>query len=385
MVLAACGRASTLAAPDAATATGDDAAPVVDAAPPGKVAMFIAQGQVGRTMVSCDDGNTWVGNHSWDRDADPLMCSMPQQATCGQMTCSYDIGGVCTAIQCCDDTPDIPEGVAFGRDAIAGAWGHGKPGAVRSTSDGLTWTTQEISYAYSIAYGGGVFVAAGNPQTSYSTDGINWKPGGAARFDTTGSPVRAIGYGDYANGGRFVAVSAGGGVRDILISSDGAMTWWRPSSIPATCAIGVGAGGGGILGAGENLVIVDSNGTSCVSVDGGDHWNVYPTGVTQIPSQGVWTGSELVFWSQNMMLHSSDGTSWQATPQATQTPIGPVARSDQGTFVAIRYLFDGYDRQHFMRSPNGTTWSTLPDWSIVQSHPIFHIAFGYADPSDLCP
>jgi len=343
--------------------------------------MFIAQGQVGRTIVSCDDGNTWVGNHSWDIDADPLMCSMPQHAICGQATCSYEIDGACTEFPCCDDTPDIPESVAFGPDVIAGAWGHGKPGAVRSTRDGVTWTTEETSYAYSMAYGGGVFVAAGNPRTSYSTDGVTWQPGGDARFATTGSPVRAIGYAE----GRFVAVSAGGGVRDILISSDGAMTWWRPTSIPTTCALGVGAGGGGILGANGTLVIVDSNGTSCVSIDGGDHWNVYATGVTQIPSQGVWTGSEFVFWSQNMMLHSSDGISWQATPQITQTPIGPVARSDQGTFVAIRYLFDGYDRQHFLRSTDGVTWKTVPDSSVVQSHPIFHIAFGYAERSAVCP
>jgi hypothetical protein len=86
-----------------------------------------------------------------------------------------------------------------------------------------------------------------------------------------------------------------------------------------------------------------------------------------------------------MMLHSSDGISWQATPQVTQTPIGPVARSDQGTFVAIRYLYDGYDRQHFLRSTDGVTWNTVPDSSVVASHPIFHIAFGYAERSEVCP
>jgi len=382
LVLALAGCSSPHAAVVAAdTSAAPDAA--LDTTPSGRLAMFVAQGQVGRTIVSCDDGASWVGKHSWDIDGDPLMCSRVQDATCGQTTCSYEIGGQCVDIQCCDDTPDVPEGVAFGADAIVGAWGHGKPGAIRTSHDGIAWSTEEISYAYSVASGGGRFVAAGNPQTSWSNDGIIWTKGGDAKFATMGSPVRAIGYGD-SLGGRFVAVSAGGGLRDILVSSDGGVSWWRPSTIPDSCALGVGAGGGGILGFNGILLIVDSNGIACRSTDGGVTWAVYPTGVTQVPSQLVWTGHELAFWSQNMMMHSSDGITWDATPMVTQTAIGPVAVSDSGTYVAIRYIFDSYARQYFLRSTDGLTWEQLPVAATVQSHPIFHIAFGYADQSALC-
>src|SRR5262249_17689972 len=225
-------------------------------APAGKVPIFIAQGMLGRTIVSCDDGNTWVGNHSWDRDGDPLMCRRVQEVTCGDPNCMYLINDTCTQHQCCDDTPDVPEGIAFGNDMLAGAWGHGQPGAIRSSTDGVTWTTQHVSNAFSMAFGGGRFVAAGNPGTAWSTDGISWTQGGMARFNTRGSPVRAFAYGDYGGGGRFVALSAGNG-RDILVSSDGALTWWRPSVIPETCGLGVGGVGGDILSGNGILLIVD--------------------------------------------------------------------------------------------------------------------------------
>src|SRR5262245_25357177 len=235
--LASCGR-DTAVSPDAT-----DAPPAPDAhvPPNGKVPMFIAQGQLGRTMVSCDDGMTWVGNHSWDKDGDPMMCGMVQDVKCGDPVCSYEVAGACVQKQCCDDTPDIPEGIAFGDTAIVGAWGHGMPGALRTTTDGLTWQTTQTSYAFSIAYGGGRFVAAGNSRTYWSTDGMTWTRGGDARFSTMGSPVRSFGYAAYDTG-RFVAISAGNG-RDILISSDGGDTWWRPSEIPPTCAIQVGGNG----------------------------------------------------------------------------------------------------------------------------------------------
>jgi hypothetical protein len=65
------------AAPDApAEAAAQDAAPpppdATSDAAPAKAPIFVAQGSLGRTTISCDDGKTWAANHSWDIDADPL-------------------------------------------------------------------------------------------------------------------------------------------------------------------------------------------------------------------------------------------------------------------------------------------------------------------------
>jgi hypothetical protein len=99
----------------------------------------------------------------------------------------------------------------------------------------------------------------------------------------------------------------------------------------------------------------------------------------------MWTGTEFVYWGQNTRITSSDGVSWTPTPLTTPTRIGPTARSDSGTFVAIPYIYDGYDRQYFMRSTDGLQWDRLDPASFFPSHPIFNITFGYADPSTLCP
>src|SRR5262245_9965719 len=87
-----------------------DAAPTndTDGPPPaGKVAMFVAQGSLGRTMVSCDDGNTWVGNHSWEMDGDAFLCGMVQpDVRCGD-PCTYSQYGTCVQRPCCADVGDM--------------------------------------------------------------------------------------------------------------------------------------------------------------------------------------------------------------------------------------------------------------------------------------
>ena len=69
-----------------------DAGPVDSGVPDagGKIPVFIAQGGEGRTIMSCDDGRTWVGDRSWDKEADPLMCSMMQTKQCFNDNCSYE-------------------------------------------------------------------------------------------------------------------------------------------------------------------------------------------------------------------------------------------------------------------------------------------------------
>jgi hypothetical protein len=67
----------------------------------------------------------------------------------------------------------------------------------------------------------------------------------------------------------------------------------------------------------------------------------------------------------------------------TPMRIGPIARSDDGTYVAIDSVWSGYENQQFWRSTDGLEWA--PATAMVAGHPIFHIAFGWADPSETCP
>jgi hypothetical protein len=386
--------AVTGAAGTGASVTGAAGTSAVDAggpeaAPSAKIPIFVAQGQLGRTTISCDDGKTWVGNRSWDLEGDPLVCGAKTAGICDTGKCSYTVAGKCQQETCCYDTPDIAKGVIFGAGKFVATWGWGQPGAVRTSTNGIDWTTTHPNDSFGgIAFGGGRFVVASR-SPFWSGDGTAWTAGQTADFrnadNTTMWSVRRFAYADFKGGGRFVAVASGNTSRDMLVSADGGVTWKRPSLIPTDCALEVSTYGGIVSGNGV-IVIVDQHANACRSTDGGDTWSVVPTGLTQILSHGVWTGSKFLFWGDNTtMVSSPDGAAWTKTKMTTPLRLGPVALGPNGTFVAVQNVWDGYDKQHFLRSTDGLAWETLPAAAFVAGHPIFYIAFGYADPSAACP
>ncbi len=355
-----------------------------------KVPIFIAQGGAGRTIISCDDGHTWVDNHSWDIDADPLMCSEAQTAQCYQTNCSYEVNNTCTMRQCCNDTPDVPKGVAFGNGVIVATWGWGTPGAVRVSTDAIHWTTTHPNDTFGgVAFGSDRFVVASR-SPFLSPDGTTWTATQTANFlNTDGTPmwsVRRFAFLPYDTG-RFLAVASGNTNRDVLLSSDNGETWHRPTTLPDACA-NIGSEYGGITYGNGIAVIVDPQGNACRSADGGDTWTFSVTGATQVISHGVFTGTEFWYWGDDKdLLKSTDGMTWTKTPMATPMRIGPVERSPQGTLVAVDgfWQVSGGGQQHFLRSTDGLTWEVLPASAFTQSHDIFYMAYGLADPSPNCP
>lgn len=339
----------------------DSGPPGVDAgaAPPGRIAAFVATGYVGRSMLSCDDGRSWVADQS---DDESVRC--------------FD--GVD-----CDHHAGRTKGIVFtGRHFLA-SYGWGTPGGVRRSEDGVRW--EEV--LADTRFGGiavnpadGRVLAGARRSQITDDDGETW----VGPFDTGlggGFNVRRAGYG----GGAFVLV--GNNASEIVVSNDGSDgTWGPPRDIPSSCGASI-QNQGGIAYGGGTLLILGGDGVACASDDGGQTWEANVVGES-VSSHVVWNGSEFVAWAPGIVYRSADGRAWSTTETSPQrVRIGAVAfNPETGTYVAINGGWNQwYDNQVAYRSDDGTTWETLADGAFRGGHPIYGITFGWVEPSEECP
>lgn len=350
--------ASDATTADAAASDDDAATPDLDAGTGGLVPIFVAQGYAGRTTISCDDGRSWVANQSLD---DSIRC--------------FATGG-----PDCDHHPGRAKGVVYSRGYFVATYGWGPAGGVRRSRDGVAWTTtlDGTTFGGIASSGTEVMLGARSVRTSID-DGATWTAPIETMLD--GWNVRRAGYAPH-DGGRLVLVGDAG---DVTLSSDGGATWWRPTTLPATCGGGIQNDGGIGYVAGA-IVIVGGDGSVCRSSDGGTTWTAHSIGSDISSSELVSTGSELLAWGGGRIYRSSDGATWNgADVSPGGTAIGAVARSPDGTYVAVNSGWNRwYDQQRFYRSTDGVTWEVLASDRYVGSHPIHQISFGLAEPSAAC-
>ena len=354
----------------------------------GLVPVFVAQGSLGRTTVSCDDGLTWILDRAYDVEGSPEVCGVADAVQCWGTGCSrYDANaGACEEQDSCDcdHHPGADKGIAFGHGLFAATWGWGPPGAIKTSSDAQQWTAvvEPTTFA-GMAFGNDTFVAI-DRSPMISADGVTWVEGGEADFRNEAGEVvynaRDVGFADAA-GGVFVAGASSGNGQDLLVSHDAGQSWVRPQ--------GSWACGGdfqAVAGHGEVIVVLHGD-RACRSADGGATFESI-----ELPG-GAWIvhdGERFVAWSNAERFTSTDGASWEPTalvieglPDGHSFQLGPVARSEEtGTYVSVRGGWQQwYDAQDFYRSEDGVTWQALPAGSFAPSHRIRHIAHGRVDPS----
>jgi hypothetical protein len=376
--------------------------PNPDATAGDRIPMFVAQGSIGRSTISCDDGRTWVANRSFDREGDPLVCGMVGPATCGEGPCSYLRQGECRVHETCDCShhPGAAKGVAYGDGWFVATWGWGHSGSVRRSRDGVHWeeTLSEEDGAW-VAFGG---VAFGNRRfvlsrrtPFFSPDGAAWVEGAEADFRSpSGEIVQSVRDFHYVGGTPGLFVASASPPEAVLVSGDGG-AWRPPASIAAGCLQDVGAGGGIGTTDTRTTAAVGGDGRLCTSEDGGDTWTRHPHGIgaDSVSSRAViWDGSELRVWGTGAdgnarLYRSADGVHWTDDPlDPPRIRIGPVARSEEtGTYVTTGHIWHGYDQQRFYRSEDGVNWEPLADGAFEASHTIFELVFGYGETSDACP
>jgi hypothetical protein len=339
-----------------------------DSGPPAPttVPMFVAIGHEGRTTISCDDGATWVANAS---DDDALKCFNPTD---------------------CDHNGHAGRGIAFVDGVFVANFGWGQPGTIRRSVDGVVWgkVDEGSNFASMVTGNGRTIAISGAPKIS-TDDGKTWTQGTAP-----GIGARRGGFGAKL----FVMVDDG---PKAVTSSDG-MAWDAVTTLPTTCGKDIQwAGGIGEAGSAPSKVIViaSGDGVVCSSPDGGVQWTSTKI-ASGIGGRLVQLGGDVFVWGNTneaspkpAMFRSSDGVTWTTHltsltggGNANGPPIGPVAVSPKGTFVAAN---DGwqvwYEKQHFYRSADGIVWEDLAAGKFVGSHPITHMTWGEGAPSAICP
>ena len=107
-----------------------------------QVPIVVAQGFVGRTTISCDDGQTWIANRSFDIEGNNLVCGDTTPVKCGTTPCKMVwTDGTCSQEDVCDCVhgTGYSKGVAIAEGQIwrtSGGAGRGRSCGPRTAEPG---------------------------------------------------------------------------------------------------------------------------------------------------------------------------------------------------------------------------------------------------------
>src|SRR5450432_349506 len=171
---------------------------------PSGAPIFLAVGYRGRTTLSCDDGATWIANHSDDDSPCP----------------NHDCGEVFNTVT----------GLAFGGGYFFMSRGWGMPGNVLRSPDGVVWTPIYSGQQFGgVAFGSETLVIGSGWQAAwYSTNAgqtIESAQDVSGLLGANTGTIRSVSYHSYG-GGRFLLIPDDGpGARKFLVSKDFGKTY----------------------------------------------------------------------------------------------------------------------------------------------------------------
>lgn len=317
------------------------------------VPMFVALGQGGRRLVSCDDGQTWGAEQVVEVNDD-------------------------------DHGPYSSRDVAWGDGTFLLGMGWGNPARISTSADGIDWqeTFPPPDYIESrglsgMAFGSGRFVAVVGSDSWVSDDlGQSWSPGG--QLPTSGN-IRVVTHSSFGDGLYYAA--ADGGL--IYRSSDGT-AWTEPLPTTGSCDGGNLSRRGGIADRDGVFVLVTDTGNVCRSDDGGASFTHHVlgggSGDVVVRSDVIATDQGFYAGSRDGGWHSGDGTQWDFVGFTLEgDDIATLAHStDSGTLIGIAWNGDDFYRS----TDGGRTWvgADAPSGNDTNA-----AAFGFATPSEQCP
>lgn len=337
----------------------------------GLTPLFAAQGHLGRTLVSCDYGRTWVHDQS---SLDTYRGSEPSTLRCFE---ENEEPGVGPYDLDCDHQAYPGRGLVFGNGKVFATFGWGAPGAIRASDDGAAWSALLSDTTFGgLAYVQGALVAGARQARRSVGGGSTFSD--AVDTGMSGWNVRRVGQ-THTHGERVILVGEGG---DAVISSDGGVNWWKPDTFPSGCGANIQTEGG-IAASDDVWLVVGGDGGACRSTDGGETWTAGDVG-SSVSSHLVFDGEAFLVWSHGTRHRSVDGVTWtEAATSPASLNLGVVAASNDGHLVAGNGGWaEWYEDQVLYYSDDGITWTEAETY--VGSHPLRDMEFGWVKGLEAC-
>ena len=330
--------------------------------------VFIASGHMGRTVMSCDDGKSWINDRS---DNDTARCWVEKTNP------NY--------VEC-DHTPYTARGLDFSGGYFYTNHGWGVGGDVKKSIDGKNWQIIQAG-----KWGGGI-AAFGKETVFRYAEGGNW-------YRTTNQGVSWVNLTDQQlgfNGNQFDHPSVKrtnnkiyviGRTPGLAISLNQGESWsYVAGFLPEYGNVGIAEGNGVIVstGNGSGIAYVGR------SLDNGQTWSAIQLG-SKI-SKIIFNGSHFITWGDGKTYKSTDGLIWTITQTKVDGVNAPVwltmataYNATTGTYAGVVNVFaSGYEKQKFYRSTDGVNWTTLEPTKFKGGHPISYMVTGEIDAA-YCP
>jgi hypothetical protein len=362
MVLSGCGQGYEASRGESSSTEDATSTPAPTPTPtPGMKTVFMASGHMGRTVMSCDGGLTWINDRSDNNNA-RCWVNGPNYVEC-------------------DHTAYSGRGIDSHGGWFVANFGWGVPGSVRRSRDGINWETVRTGEAGGgvTIYNGALVVAWGGWWRSTNL-GMTWTAvANTPAFELSHPLFQRV------NDKTFAAGRANG----IAFTKDQGATWTRVTNFPADRMTYFAEGNGVLLSLGNG-----GTGNLARSLNDGITWDSLQvtTGANRSWAGLVFNGTHFVTWAGGQMFRSADGSTWTATPMTFSGGFdpslfnGPVQYNPETrTYVAIpnnwgRY----YTGQRALHSSDGYTWTQLSGAAFTGGHPINHITAGPMEAAN-CP
>lgn len=322
----------------------------------------MAAGHMARTVMSCDDGQTWINDRSAN---DATRCW---------------VDGDPNYVEC-DHTPYSFTGLDYNNGWFFTMAGWGYPGALRRSQDAFQWQTLRNVQGNGLTFINDILYVNWQNGFRSSDGGVTLVPVSTGGLQNLSFPrVRRV-------GSLMVAVGRNDSSQRFAISRDQGLSWSSPATMQVPWIKKVVSGGNRLVVIGHNNSAVSYSATS---TDNGVTWTLREQTMRDLYwEQLVFDGEKFISWGNGQRWISFDGLNWMGQAFTVQNlsgqPFnGPIAYNPvtKSLSMITNNWGNYYSRQKAYRSiDGGLTWSLLPTAAFRGGHPIAEMIYGEVDRS----